>query len=51
MRVGIGYDVHRLAQERRLVLGGVEIPYPLGLAGHWDADVLIHAMMDAARPS
>ena len=47
MRVGIGYDVHRLAQERRLVLGGVEIPYPLGLAGHSDADVLIHAMMDA----
>ena len=47
MRVGIGYDVHRLAQERRLVLGGVEIPYHLGLAGHSDADVLIHAMMDA----
>ena len=47
MRVGIGYDVHRLAQERRLVLGCVEIPYPLGLAGHSDADVLIHAMMDA----
>ena len=47
MRVGIGYDLHRLAQERRLVLGGVEIPYPLGLAGHSDADVLIHAMMDA----
>ena len=47
MRVGIGYDVHRLATERRLVLGGVEIPYPLGLAGHSDADVLIHAMMDA----
>ncbi len=47
MRVGIGYDVHRLAQGRRLVLGGVEIPYPLGLAGHSDADVLVHAMMDA----
>ena len=47
MRVGIGYDVHRLARGRRLVLGGVEIPYPLGLAGHSDADVLVHAMMDA----
>ncbi|MDP2935142.1 MAG: 2-C-methyl-D-erythritol 2,4-cyclodiphosphate synthase [Dehalococcoidia bacterium] len=47
LRVGIGYDVHRLVQERRLVLGGVEIPYTLGLEGHSDADVLLHAIMDA----
>ncbi|WP_227764074.1 2-C-methyl-D-erythritol 2,4-cyclodiphosphate synthase [Zhaonella formicivorans] len=47
MRVGIGYDVHALVPGRRLVLGGVEIPYELGLAGHSDADVLVHAIMDA----
>ncbi|MGE5557695.1 MAG: 2-C-methyl-D-erythritol 2,4-cyclodiphosphate synthase [Bacillota bacterium] len=47
MRIGIGYDVHRLAQKRRLVLGGVEIPFPRGLEGHSDADVLIHAIIDA----
>ena len=47
MRVGIGYGVHRLAENRKLILGGVEIPYALGLLGHSDADVLIHAIMDA----
>ncbi|MBM7853801.1 2-C-methyl-D-erythritol 2,4-cyclodiphosphate synthase [Desulfohalotomaculum tongense] len=47
MRVGIGYDVHRLAPGRLLVIGGVEIPYPAGLVGHSDADVLTHAIMDA----
>lgn len=47
MRVGIGYDVHRLAPGRRLVLGGVEIAHPLGLEGHSDADVVLHALMDA----
>lgn len=47
MRVGIGYDVHRLVEDRRLVLGGVEIPHTLGLLGHSDADVLVHAIMDA----
>lgn len=47
MRVGIGYDVHRLAKERKLILGGVEIAHPLGLDGHSDADVLLHAIMDA----
>lgn len=47
MRVGIGYDVHRLAENRKLILGGVEIPYTMGLDGHSDADVLIHAVMDA----
>jgi 2-C-methyl-D-erythritol 2,4-cyclodiphosphate synthase len=47
MRVGFGFDVHRLTPGRRLVLGGVEIPYELGLAGHSDADVLVHAVMDA----
>ncbi len=47
MRVGIGYDVHRLVEGRKLILGGVEIPFHLGLAGHSDADVLIHAIMDA----
>jgi len=46
-RVGIGYDIHRLASQRRLVLGGVVIPHRLGLAGHSDADVLTHAVMDA----
>lgn len=47
MRIGNGYDVHRLQQGRRLVLGGVEIDYPLGLLGHSDADVLLHAIGDA----
>lgn len=47
IRVGHGYDVHRLAEDRKLVLGGVEIPYELGLLGHSDADVLTHAIMDA----
>ncbi len=47
MRVGIGYDVHKLAQGRKLILGGVEVPFELGLAGHSDADVLTHAIMDA----
>ena len=47
IRVGHGYDVHRFAEERKLILGGVEIPYELGLSGHSDADVLIHALMDA----
>ncbi len=47
MRIGFGYDVHRLVEGRRLVLGGVEIEYPLGLLGHSDADVLLHAIMDA----
>lgn len=47
MRIGHGYDVHRFADGRRLVLGGVEIPYEKGLLGHSDADVLLHAVMDA----
>ena len=47
MRIGQGYDVHRLAQGRRLILGGVDIPYEKGLLGHSDADVLLHAVMDA----
>lgn len=47
MRVGIGYDVHRLVSNRKLILGGVEIPYHLGLLGHSDADVLTHAIIDA----
>lgn len=47
MRVGMGYDVHRLVEERRLILGGVEVPYEKGLLGHSDADVLLHAIMDA----
>lgn len=47
MRIGQGFDVHRLIPNRRLVLGGVTIPYELGLLGHSDADVLIHAIMDA----
>ena len=46
-RIGHGYDVHKLVKERRLVLGGVEIPHTLGLLGHSDADVLIHAVMDS----
>ncbi|MFZ5634557.1 MAG: 2-C-methyl-D-erythritol 2,4-cyclodiphosphate synthase [Bacillota bacterium] len=47
MRVGFGYDVHRLAPGRKLILGGVEISYEKGLEGHSDADVLVHAIMDA----
>lgn len=47
MKVGIGYDVHRLIENRKLILGGVEIPYHLGLLGHSDADVLTHAICDA----
>ena len=47
MRVGFGYDVHRLVEGRKLILGGVEIPYQFGLLGHSDADVLVHALMDA----
>ena len=47
MRIGHGYDVHRLVPDRKLILGGVHIPYELGLLGHSDADVLIHAIMDA----
>ena len=47
MRIGHGYDVHRLTQGRDLILGGVKIPYDLGLDGHSDADVLVHAVMDA----
>ena len=47
MRVGIGYDVHRLVENRKLILGGVDIPYHLGLLGHSDADVLTHAIVDA----
>jgi len=47
MRVGLGYDVHRLAKDRRLVLGGVDIDSPEGLDGHSDADVLLHAICDA----
>ena len=47
MRVGLGYDVHRLVEGRELILGGVRIPYEKGLLGHSDADVLLHAIMDA----
>ena len=47
MRIGHGYDVHRLVENRDLILGGVKIPYELGLDGHSDADVLLHAVMDA----
>lgn len=47
MRIGHGYDVHRLVEGRRLILGGVEIPWEKGLLGHSDADVLTHALMDA----
>ena len=47
MRIGQGYDVHRLVEERKLILGGVTIPYEKGLLGHSDADVLLHALMDA----
>lgn len=47
MRIGHGFDAHRFAQRRKLILGGVAIPFELGLAGHSDADVLVHALMDA----
>ncbi len=47
MRIGMGYDVHKLVEGRKLILGGVDIPYEKGLLGHSDADVLIHAIMDA----
>lgn len=47
MRVGMGYDVHRLVTDRKLILGGVEIPYEKGLLGHSDADVIVHVIMDA----
>lgn len=47
MRVGLGYDVHKLTENRKLIIGGVDIPYEKGLLGHSDADVLIHAIMDA----
>lgn len=47
MRIGHGYDVHRLAENRKLILGGVEIPFEKGLLGHSDADVLLHAISDA----
>ncbi len=47
MRIGMGYDVHRLVEDRKLIIGGVEIPYEKGLLGHSDADVLLHAISDA----
>ena len=47
MRVGMGYDVHKLVEGRKLIIGGVDIPYELGLLGHSDADVLLHAIMDS----
>ena len=49
MRIGMGYDVHRLTTDRKLILGGVEIPYERGLLGHSDADVLLHAIMEIGR--
>ncbi|WP_163192769.1 2-C-methyl-D-erythritol 2,4-cyclodiphosphate synthase [Clostridium thermarum] len=47
MRIGMGYDVHRLVEDRKLIIGGVDIPYEKGLLGHSDADVLLHAVMDS----
>ena len=47
MRIGHGYDVHKFAENRKLIIGGTEIPFELGLLGHSDADVLVHAVMDA----
>lgn len=47
MRIGMGYDVHKLVEDRPLIMGGVEIPHEKGLLGHSDADVLLHAVMDA----
>lgn len=49
MRIGHGYDVHKFAENRKLIIGGTEIPFELGLLGHSDADVLVHAIMDALR--
>ena len=46
-RIGLGYDIHKLAEDRELVVGGVKIPYEKGLLGHSDADVLVHAIIDA----
>ena len=51
MRIGLGYDVHKLVSDRKLILGGVEIPYEYGLLGHSDADVLLHAIMDSLLAS
>ena len=47
MRIGLGYDIHQLVENRDLILGGVKIPYELGLLGHSDADVLVHAIIDS----
>lgn len=47
MRIGFGYDVHAFSENRKLILGGLDIPHPVGLLGHSDADVLVHAIMDA----
>ena len=47
MRIGMGYDVHKLAENRKFIMGGVEIPHEKGLLGHSDADVVVHAIMDA----
>ena len=47
MRIGFGYDVHKFCKDRKLILGGIEIPYEMGLLGHSDADVLLHAIMDS----
>ena len=49
MRIGQGFDVHRLVQKRKLIIGGVEIPHSLGLEAHSDGDVLIHALCDALQ--
>ena len=49
MRIGTGYDVHRLTKDRDLIIGGVKIPWEKGLLGHSDADVLLHAVMDAQK--
>ncbi|HAS52951.1 MAG TPA: hypothetical protein DCS42_01905, partial [Nitrospiraceae bacterium] len=49
MRIGTGYDVHRLVEGRKLIIGGVDIPFEKGLLGHSDADVLLHAICDALR--
>ena len=49
MRIGHGYDVHKLVPDRKLILGGIEIPHKVGLLGHSDADVLTHALMDALQ--
>ena len=47
MRIGFGYDVHQLVKDRKLIMGGVDIPFEKGLLGHSDADVLVHAIMDS----